>query len=83
MPNFTLDLQDNLRQIFDYDGGSQVVYLGRAQPEAKKSDPVWQIRKFTIVNSRVTETNFANGTLEFDKIWDNRKDGTYDYNPDA
>jgi len=81
MPSFTLDLQDNLRQIFDYDGGSQVVFLGRAQPNATKGDSVWQIRRFTIVSSRVTETNFANGTLEFDKEWDER--ATYDYDPDS
>ena len=81
MSNFTLDLQDNLRQIFDYDGGSQVVYMGRAQPNATKSDSVWQIRKFTIVNSRVTETNFADGSLEFEKVWNDRTG--FDYEPDS
>ena len=83
MPNFTLDFADNNRQFFDYDGGNQVIYLGRAAPGSKTSDSVWQIRKFTYVSSQVTQTNFANGTFEFDKIWDNRKNGTFTYDPDA
>jgi hypothetical protein len=83
MPSFQLDLADNRRQIFDYDGGTQVVYMGKAQPGAKTSDSVWQIRKFTYSSSRVTNIEFANGSFEFNKVWDNRKDGTYDYTPDS
>ena len=79
MPSFHLDLSDNTRQIFDYDGGTQVIYLGRANPDAQTSDAVWQIRKFTYTSARVTQINFANGTFEFDKVWDNRT--TYDYTP--
>lgn len=83
MPNFHLDLADNRRQLLDYDGGTQVIYMGRATANARTSDALWQIRKFTYVSNRVTQIEFANGTTEFDKIWDNRKNGTYDYDPDS
>lgn len=81
MPNFTLDLADNERQFFDYDGGTRVVYMGRGNPASKTSDSTWQIRKFTYVSSRVTQTNFANGSSEFAFVWDNRTE--FDYDPDA
>ena len=83
MPNFNLDLADNERQFFDYDSGTRVIYIGRGNPASKTSDPTWQIRKLTYVSSRVTQINFANGTHNFDKIWDDRKNGTYTYDPDA
>ena len=81
MANFQLDLADNRRQIFDYDGGSYVVYIGRAQPGALQSDALWQIRKFTYDESNhITNIEFADGSSEFNKIWDNRS--SYDYEPD-
>jgi hypothetical protein len=75
------DLLDERRQIFDYQGGNQIIYLGKAGPGSMKSDYVWQIRKFSYTGQLVSEINFANGTKDFDKVWDDRT--TYDYDQDS
>jgi hypothetical protein len=76
----TFDFTDNRRQFFDYDGGEQVVYLGRANANSKVSETVWQIRKFTYDGIKVTQINFADQSTGFDKEWDERT--SYDYTPD-
>ena len=61
----------------DYDGGSYVVYLGYAAPGTATSASAWQIRKYTYSGSNVTSCDFASGTNEYDKVWDDR--ATYSY----
>ncbi|MDD5358571.1 MAG: hypothetical protein PHX80_05450 [Candidatus Nanoarchaeia archaeon] len=40
----------------------------------------WQIRRITVTAATgETITEYANGNDAFDKIWNNRKDGTYLY----
>lgn len=74
-------LSDERRQMFDYEGGNAVIYLGKAHPGAQTSEAVWQIRQFTYSGSLVTQINFANGNANFDKVWDDRS--TYDFDPDS
>lgn len=74
-------LSDERRQIFDYDGGSMIVYIGKAGASAKTTESRWQIRKLTYSGTSVIQINFADGNSEFNKIWDNRT--TYDYTPDS
>lgn len=74
-------LDDERRQVFDYDGGTAVIYVGKAHPSTLKSEAGWQIRKFSYSGSLITEINFASGTSNFDKVWNDR--ATYDYTPDS
>ena len=75
-------LDDDRRQIFDYENGTNVIYIGKAHPLSLVSESKWQIRKFTYdANNSVTNIEFASGTNLYDKVWNNRT--TYDYTPDS
>ena len=57
-------------------------YIGYAFPGALSSAARWQIRKLTYDSSqREVSIRFANGSDNFDKIWDSRT--SYDYDPDS
>lgn len=73
-------LNDERRQIFDYEGGNIVIFIGRAHPSTKVTEAAWQIRKFTYATNLITNIEFANGNSNFDKVWNDRAD--YDYTPD-
>ena len=49
-----------------------VVYKGYAVPGVKTSDPVWAVQKITNKKG-VLSYQWAGGTKNFDKVWDNRK----------
>lgn len=70
---------DDLQTLCDYDGGSNVVYLGRAQPGTSSTATTgWQIRKYTYDgSSNVTVVQFASGTNDYDKAWSSRASYTY------
>lgn len=60
-------------QILDYQGGTQVIYIGWSNPGSSTSDPVWKIRKLTYdVNNNTTNIQWMNGSVKFNQIWDNR-----------
>jgi YD repeat-containing protein len=62
-----------LTAALDYDANGNMIYYGLAAIGSAKSDPAWQIRKFTYdTNGRMTDRQFAGGTNEFTNIWDNR-----------
>jgi len=77
----TLPVSDNvyaLRQEFTAMG--LPLYLGESEPGTLVSTTGWRIRKFTYENdTNLVAVEWADGTASFDKIWDNRKDGTYTY----
>lgn len=53
-------------------------YIGYAPPGSSTANACWIIKKFTYdVSGRITEVNFAGGSDEFDKIWDNRTNYSY------
>lgn len=68
---------DDMQTLVDYDGGANIVYIGRAQPGKAKSDAAWQIRKFTYSGSDLIITQFADGDNDYIKVWDNRATYTY------
>lgn len=69
---------DNMTSRLDYQGGSDIVYAGYAQPGSAETDPVWQIRKMDYdVNGNLVSVKFAEGTAAYDKIWANRTSYTY------
>jgi len=62
----------------EYDGGSNLVYLGKALPGASKASAVWQIIKLTYDGSgNPTDIQWADGNENFDNIWDNRASLSY------
>lgn len=69
-------------RLIDYVGGTNPIYIGKAQPGTATSDPLWQICKLTFdVNNNVTAIQYAIGAASaygsFDYIWDNRASLTY------
>ena len=54
-------------------------YVGIAVPGTSKSAVGWQIRKFTYGGGTLTEIQFADGDTGFNKVWDDRETGGYDY----
>ena len=58
--------------------GTNVVYIGEAQPGTSTSSPNWRIKKLTYdSNNMVTDIKWAGGTNAFDKTWDDRASYTY------
>ena len=74
-------LSDDRRQIFDYSGGSAIVYIGKAHADSLTSEAKWQIQKLTYSGDNVTNIDFAEGNSGYVHIWDNRS--TFDYTPDS
>jgi hypothetical protein len=67
----------NARQEMDYVSDTKH-YYGFAAPGKLTSDPGWQIRELTLdTNGRSVRVKFANGSLGYDFVWDDR--ATFDY----
>ena len=66
-----------LQEKFDYQGGSDLIYFGETYPGTSPATARWRIRKYTWSGTNPAITSWANGTKEFDKIWDNRATYTY------
>ena len=62
----------------EYDENGNVLYKGEADPGSSTSDSVWRIEKYDYdANGNLIAVLFAEGTADFDKVWDNRE--TYNY----
>ena len=53
-----------------------VTYVGYADPGSSTAAGVWQIKRLTEVGPDLI-IDWASGTADFDKIWDNRLGYTY------
>lgn len=62
----------------DPDASGNPLYLGRALIGSVSSQAVWQIRKLTYTGGGfLTSILFANGSLAYTAIWDDRATLTY------
>lgn len=61
---------------YEYSGANPI-YIGRAVPGTLKSAPSWQIQLLTWSGANVIDIQFANGSLLFNQIWDNRAGLSY------
>lgn len=62
----------------DYDGGTNPVYVGIAQPGQASGTACWQIKKITYDdNNNPTAVKYAGGTTEFVNRWDDRSSYVY------
>jgi len=68
---------DNFVTSIDYDGSNNPIYIGKAKIGTLKSEPSWQIKKFTWTGANLTDIQWANGTDSFANIWDNRVSLSY------
>lgn len=62
----------------EYDGSSNPIYIGIAEPGTAPGSNGWQIRKLTFDGSgNMTAMQYAGGSSEFIFIWDNRASLSY------
>lgn len=54
-----------------------VSYVGEAVPGALQADPVWRIKKLDESGAPELVITWADGTSDFDKVWDDRATYTY------
>ena len=57
--------------------GSNIEYIGEAQPGTAAADNRWRIKKLTYSGDNVVSMHWASGTEDFDKTWDDRATYTY------
>jgi hypothetical protein len=67
---------DHYTYAYDYDGGGNLIYLGRAPIGSTKDLASWQIVQFTYSGANVTDKQWANKG-SFNNIWDDRTLLTY------
>lgn len=68
----------DLQMRVEYNANQDPLYLGYAAPGSGSDAAVWQIRKYTYdANNNVTLVQFAGGTNEFARVWDNRAGYSY------
>jgi len=67
----------DLKKRIDYDGGSDPVYVGYAAPGTAEGSAAWQIQKITYTGGLVTGIDFAGGTNDYNRVWDDRASYTY------
>jgi hypothetical protein len=75
MVNPTIDLP--LTQAMAYDASGFIIYLGKAAPGTATTATGWQIQKFTYSGTNVTKIEWAGGSPNFDKVWDDRSSYSY------
>jgi len=62
----------------DYNGGTNAIYIGQANPGTATSAGYWQIKFITYDgNNNPTSITWANGSSNFGFIWNNRASYSY------
>jgi hypothetical protein len=56
---------------------TEYIYVGNADPGSSTSNAVWLVQRIAVYADGTTATLFANGTVAFDQIWDDRTTLTY------
>lgn len=59
------------------DEEAPITYIGEAAPGTATTAAAWRIRRVDETNAPDIDIEWANGTADFDKVWDDR--GTYGY----
>jgi len=64
-----------------YGEGDEPEYFGEAMPGTLDSDDAWRIYRYEYVtiegDLELASVRFAEGTTDFDKVWDDREDYEY------
>ena len=73
------NLSDRLNTEFANNVSGEPEYIGETAPGHFASDAEWRIKKIIYDGSGIViAIRFADGSAEFNKVWDNRS--TYTYN---
>lgn len=68
----------NLALLVEYDVSNNPIYVGEAQPGTAEDASGWRIKEITYDGrNNPTVINWAEGTRDFNKVWDDRH--TYIY----
>ncbi|MEO5347954.1 MAG: hypothetical protein H7834_16495 [Magnetococcus sp. YQC-9] len=59
------------------DGSIQHIYMGFAYPGSDENDPVWLIKRITVLADGSTATRFAAGEAQFTHAWSDHASLTY------
>lgn len=74
----TTTIEEKYTKLFDVQGGTDIIYIGKAIAGANTGSPVWQIKKLIYdTNNNVSGIYWASGNTSFDYIYDSRE--TYPY----
>ena len=61
-----------------YDVAGNPIYVGEAFPGTGKAATGWRIKRITYdANDNATDVQWADGTSQLDKVWDDRLNYTY------
>jgi len=74
---YIADFSNRYIQRIAYNAQGLAEYIGFAAPGTAEDTALWQIRKLTYANMRVTAVNFASGDANFDKKWSLKTEYTY------
>ena len=66
-----------LKMAQEVDGNGLPLYIGYAVPGTAQSTAKWSIMKMSYSGTNLTKTEFADGTNEFSKEWDERTSYNY------
>jgi len=70
-------MKNSLTMRIEYQNGNPL-YIGYAEPGAGEDEPKWQIRKIEYDDyGNPIAVKFAEGTIGFDKVWNDRASYTY------
>lgn len=70
-----LNERKEVQKRFD-EASASVTYVGEARAGLLDSEVGWRIYKFETV-STITTKKWAQGTLDYDKVWDDRASYSY------
>ena len=59
-------------KLYDYAGGSNLIYEGFAKSGQATSAAVWAIKQYSYTGNNLTEEAWAGGSSAPTNIWDNR-----------
>jgi hypothetical protein len=63
--------------MFIDEGNPQVIYSGYAVSGSASNEPNFAIMRTTITDNDIIVNDWANGNLNAENVWDNRKDLEY------
>jgi hypothetical protein len=62
----------------EFNANGNPIYLAIAPPGSTTSDARWQVRKLSFdASGNITTIQYANGSPNFDNVWDDRVSLTY------
>ena len=68
-----LSLAGEMSSAIEFDASNNPIYVGEAKPSTAPSSTGWRVKRITFdVSNNPTNVEWAEGTAEFDKVWDDR-----------